>query len=137
MSLTVTRARIKEKCAVTDSSYDSAIDNIITDYVAAIEFAIRSEYVADTGNSDLQATLNLAALEVCCGEFMAQRYREPGAGESTSIEGVSLTPFLVKSARDPSGLIQSGWNRLKPFLKIGMELGPISGVLSAYREVEA
>lgn len=136
MSLNVTRARIKEKCAVTDSTYDTPIDNIIADYVPPIEFAIRPEYIADTGNSGLQATLNLAALEICCGEFVSQRCREPGAGESIELEGVSLTPLLQKSARDPSGLIIAGWTRLKPFLKGGIDVGPIAGIQSAFREVD-
>lgn len=136
MALTVTRARVKERCAVLDSSNDSAIDNIIADYVAPVEFAIRAEYVADTGNVGLQATLNLAALEICSGEFVAQRCREVGAGETISLEGISLTPFLQRSLRDPSGLILAGWARLKPFLKGGVEVGPIVGVMSAFKEVE-
>lgn len=134
MSLTVTRARIKEKCAVTDSSYDTPIDNIIADYVAPIEYAIRNEYIADTGNSGLQTTLNLAALEICCGEFVAQRLREPGAAEGIEIEGLVLTPFFRRSARDPSGLIFAGWTRLIPFLKSGIDIGPIAGVLSGFKE---
>ena len=134
MSLTVTRARIKEKCGIDDSSYDTPIDNLISDYVAPIEFSVRSEYIADTGNSGLQATLNLAALEICCGEFIAQLLREPGASESVSIEGLTLTPFFTRSARDPSGLIVAGWSRLRPFLKTGIDIGPIAGVLSGYKE---
>ena len=136
MALTVTRARIKERCAVSDSSYDSAIDNIIADYVAPVEFAIRDEYVADIGSAGLQATLTLGALEICCGEFVAQRCREVGAADAISLEGISMTPFLMKSARDLSGLIASGWARLNPFLKGSHEGGPSVGILSAFKEQE-
>ncbi len=136
MSLIVTRARIKEKCAVTDSSYDSAIDNILADYVLPIEFAMRQEHIADTGNLGLQATLNLGALEICCGEFVSQRLREPGAAEGIEVDGLVLTPFIQMSARDPSGLVIAGWTRLKPFLKAGIDVGPIAGVLSGFKEVE-
>ena len=136
MSLTVTRARVKEKCAVTDSSYDTPIDNIIADYVPPIEYAIRPEWIADVGNTGLQATLNLGALEICCGEFIAQRLREFGAAEGIELEGIVLTPFFRRSARDPGGLIVAGWARLKPFLKAGIEVGPITGVLSGFKEVE-
>lgn len=136
MALTVTRARIKEKCAVTDTSYDTAIDNILADYVPAIEFAVRPEYVSDSGNTGLQATLNLGALEVCCGEFVAQRLREPGAAEGIQVDGLSLTPFFSRSARDPSGLVLAGWTRLKPFLKLGVDVGPIAGVLSGWKETD-
>lgn len=134
MSLTVTRARVKERCAIADSSYDTPIDNIISDYVSTIEYAIRPEYVADTGNTGLQATLNLGALEICSGEFIAQRLREPGAAENIEIEGIVLQSFFRRSARDPSGLVLAGWTRLKPFLKTGVDFGPIAGVLSALRE---
>ncbi|MCC7231214.1 MAG: hypothetical protein IT203_12545 [Fimbriimonadaceae bacterium] len=136
MSLTVTRARIKEKCAVDDSSFDTPIDNILADYLPAIEYAIQPGAISDLGNTGLQATLNLGALEICCGEFVAQRLREPGAAEGIELEGIVLTPFFRRSARDPSGLVIAGWARLKPFLKAGIEVGPISGVLSAFKEVE-
>jgi len=134
MSLSVTRARVKERCAVTDTTYDTSIDNIISDHVPAIEYAIRPEYVADSGNTGLQATLNLGALETCCGEFLAQRCREPGYAETFELDGIALTPFLQKSARDPSGLVLAGWTRLRPFLKTGVDFGPIAGVLSTLRE---
>jgi hypothetical protein len=134
MALSVTRARVKERCAIADTAYDTPIDNIISDYVPAVEFAIRPEYVADTGNTGLQATLNLGALEICSGEFVAQRLREPGAAENIEIEGIALQSFFTRSARDPSGLVLAGWSRLKPFLKTGVDFGPIAGVLSALRE---
>jgi hypothetical protein len=137
MSLTVTRARVKERCAIADTTYDTPIDNVISDYVPPIEYAIRPEYVADTGNTGLQATLNLAALEICCGEFVAQRCREPGFAESIELDGLSLTPLLQRSARDPSGLVSAGWNRLRPYLKVGVELGPVAGILSGFKEEES
>ena len=134
MSLSVTRARVKERCGVADTTYDSAIDNVIADYVAAIEFAIESEYIADTANVGLQATLNLGALEICCGEFYAQRFREPGAGDVLELDGISLRPLFDQSARDPSGLVLAGWSRLAPFSKSGIRALPIAGVLSAFKE---
>lgn len=134
MSLTVTRDRVKERCAVADSTFDTAIDHIIEDHVPAIEYAVQAGHLADTSNTGLQATLNLGALEICGGEFLALRSREPGVADVVEIEGISLTPFFTKSARDPGGLVAAGWARLKPFLKAGIEVGPISGVLSGFRE---
>ena len=73
--MTVTRSRVKERCAISDTNYDTTIDNLIADLVPAIEFSVDPLLVAssDTG---LQATLNLAALELVCGEFLALRLRE-------------------------------------------------------------
>ncbi len=134
MALTVTRSRIKERCAVSDSAYDSAIDNIISDYVPVIEFAVRNEFLVDVSNAGLQATLNLAALEICCGEFLGQRMREPGTAEKISVEGLSVEPVLQKSFRDPSGLVLVGWTRLRPYLKSDIGFGPMARVLSGLKE---
>jgi hypothetical protein len=134
MSLTVTRARIKEKCGVADTTYDTPIDNIISDYVAAIEYSVEDQYIADVSNPGLQATLNLGALEVCCGEFYAQRFREPGAADVLDVDGIVLKPNFDGSARDPSGLVLAGWSRLAPYLKSGVQALPIAGVLSAFKE---
>lgn len=137
MSLSVTRARVKEKCGIADTSYDTPIDNIIADYVPAIEFAILDDRIADTTNTGLQATLNLGALEICCGEFVAQRCREPGFADALELDGLSLTPYFEKSARDPSGLVSAGWYRLKPYLKSGVDVGPYVQILSGLKETES
>ena len=137
MSLTVTRARVKEKCGISDTAYDTPIDNIIADYVLAIEYAIADDRLADTSNTGLQATLNLAALEICCGEFVAQRCREAGFAETLELDGLRLTPFFERSARDPSGLVLAGWSRLKPYLKSGVEVGPLVEILSGFKESES
>lgn len=111
MSLSVTRARVKEKCGISDSGYDSAIDSLISETVPAVEFAIRAEFVADTGNSGLQATLNLGALEVVCGEFLDQITRPPGTSEGLTLFGLALL------AAKPSSIGAQGLARLSPYLK--------------------
>ena len=126
--MTVTRARVKERCAVTDTSYDSTIDNLIADLVPAIEFAVDPALVAssDTG---LQATLNLAALELVCGEFMALRLREPGAAEGIVLGTFELRP-PTRDLADPSGLKAQGTARLAPFVKVNPSQRFATGVTS-------
>ena len=65
MAITITRADVKRKCmiATSDTTYDSAIDSLISEMQPALEYGIAPEYVADTGNTGLQATLKLGILE--------------------------------------------------------------------------
>ena len=114
MALTVTRARVKEKCGIAVTTYDATIDNLISEMAAVLEYFIRPEHIADTGNTGLQATLNLAATEIVCAEFLEQLAREPGASEKIVVGDLSLEP-----ANGPAYFIRrQGWTRLKPYLKI-------------------
>jgi len=128
MSLTITRARVKEKCGVADGSYDAAIDNLIAEMAPAIEYVIRDQHLDDP-DPKVQATLVLGATEIVCGEFMAQRLREPGAYEATVTGGVETRP-LWSSPVDPAGLKAQGYRRLGPFLKpdpAEVRVGLVSG----------
>ena len=113
MAISVTRARVKEKCCIAGTTYDATIDNLISEMAGVIEYFIRPEYIADTGNAGLQATLNLGATEIVCSEFLEQLSREPGAGEKLTIGDLSLEP-----ANGPAFFIRKqGWGRLRPYLK--------------------
>lgn len=114
MALNVTRARVKEKCGIAATTYDSTIDSLIAEFVPAIQFAIRPEHIADTGNTGLQATLNLGAVEIVAAEFLDQLAREPGAFETVTVGDLTLAP-----SDRPARLLQSaGWRRLGPYLKL-------------------
>ncbi|MBW7929427.1 MAG: hypothetical protein H3C58_15340 [Fimbriimonadaceae bacterium] len=129
MSLTVTRARVKEKCGVTGTDHDAAIDNLIAELVPAIEWTIASEHLADTGNVLLQGTLLLGATEIVCGEFLAQRLRVAGALDATTENDVRTEPFGRRNPSDPYGLARQGWARLAPFRKANLDVSESSGVL--------
>lgn len=113
MSLSLTRARVKEKCGIAASTYDSTIDNLITELMPVIQFAIRDEHIADTGNAGLQATLSLGTAEIVCAEFLDQLAQEPGASETVTVGELSFTPSDAPQKR----LRQSGWHRLRPYMK--------------------
>lgn len=117
MALSVTRARVKEKCSISTSSYDATIDNLISELVPAISFAIRDEHLADTGNTGLQATLNLAAAEIVCGEILEQTQREQGAMEKVRLGDFELWPPSPKDWIAVLAIKDSGWKRLAPYLK--------------------
>ncbi len=122
MALTVTRARVKEKCAIADGTYDATIDNLIAEMVPVVEFAILTSSLADTGNTGLQATLSLGATEVVCGEFLAQKRRLEHAVAPASGE---VRPF---DPTDPSRLVARGWQRLRPHLKVDPPFARQGGV---------
>ena len=113
MSLSVTRARVKEKCGIAATTYDSTIDNLIVELIPVIQFAIRDEHIADTGNAGLQATLNLGAAEIVGAEFLDQLEREPGATETVTVGGLTIRP----DGSPAETLKDSGWGRLRPYLK--------------------
>ncbi len=122
MSLTVTRAKVKEKCGVDVSDYDTPIDNLISDWTPAIEFAIKNEHIADTGNTGLQATLNLGAAELVSGEFLAQQGRRSGAIDVLHFGEIEVRPAGSVDWDDPFGLKRQGWERLRPYLKTDPKL---------------
>lgn len=128
MALSVTRARVKERCGITDTSYDTIIDNLITDYVPVIEYAVRVEHMADI-TAGLQGTLNLGALELICGEFLCLLLREPGAYDELRVGDVMISP-LAKPASDAYGLKRQGVARLNAYLKTGSVLSNVDGISS-------
>lgn len=115
MSITITKADIKRKCMIpsADTTYDSSIDSLISEMQPAVEYTIADQYLADTGNTNLQALLKLGILEIISGEFLQQLAREMGNAEDFSVGGVSIGEIKV---RGPELFIQ-GETRLASFLK--------------------
>lgn len=127
MSITVTRARVKEKCGIDDTSFDLTFDNLIAEVGPVLEYAIRSEHIAEISNAGLQATLNLGATEVVASEFLDQLAREPGAAETLTIGDLTLIPSDVPASR----LRASRWRRMRPYLKPDPSGKTSGAVLSA------
>lgn len=125
MSLSVTSSRVKEKCGITVSDFDATISNLISEITPVVEFAIRAEHLADSGNAGLQATLKLGLTEVICGELLEQIAREPGALESVRIGDLEFSPPPPSVWSTLAGLKRQGWARLRPFLK-----SDVAGVLA-------
>lgn len=136
MSLSVGVARVRERCGLETFDHDAAIQSLINETLPAIEYAVRPEHVADTANSGLQHTLNLAALEIVSGEFFAQLCRMPGFAEAVVVSGLEIRPFVGSDARDPSGLIAQGWTRIRPFLRSDPSMPAKAPIGLAGRKVE-
>lgn len=119
MSLSVSRATIKEKCRIAVTDFDIEIDDLINEQLPVIEFSILDKHIADSGNKNLQKTLNLGAAEIIAGEFLAQSFREPGAVEQLVVGEVTFGSRLPQRATliDPYGLKAQGVQRLAPFMK--------------------
>lgn len=137
MSLTVTRAKVKEMCGISTSDYDTPIDNLIADLVPVIEYGVKTEHLS--GPSGLTATLNLGAAEVVAGEFIAQLARQPGFADKIQIGDLLIQPYLAE-VPDPSGLKAQGWARLRPYLRVDPALpgfAPVSSAAGKRAEDEA
>src|SRR5947199_116672 len=131
MSLSISRSRVKEKCGIADSSYDTTIDNLISELVPVISYAIRDEHLNDLLNTGLQAALTLGVTETVCGEFAAQVLPTPDNGEITKIPGLVIEPFGLSRPGDPTGLAGQGWARLRPYLKSEASLRlPVASIAS-------
>jgi hypothetical protein len=122
-------AKVKEKAGISVSTFDTKVSNLISDWVAVIEYALDPAFLGDTGNTGLQATLNLGATELVAGEFLAQLAREPGGSESLVFGWVEVHPSF-RDLTDPFGLKNQGALRLGPFLKDKDSLIGALGVLA-------
>jgi len=116
VSLSITRDEVKEKASVQNSDYDDAIDNLIETWLAAIEYAVDPTHIANTSDTGLQATLNLAACEMVAGEILAQIDREPGARDQIRVADLWVRRDDL-GPQDPSGLKAQGAERVRPFLR--------------------
>lgn len=119
MAITITRAEVKRKSMIpaSDTTYDSDIDALISEMQPTIEYTLADEYLNDTGNAKLQATLKLGILEIVSGEFLQQLNREAGASEDLSAGGISLG-----ARRDYGAMLAvQGGERLSPYQKVAEE----------------
>ncbi len=114
--LTVSRADVKRKLRLTTTEYDAEIDALIAEMLPALRYAIEPSYL-NTSDADLQATLNLGALEIIAGEMHATLVRELGAMVGFRLGWLQVSPSVPRDPADPSGLKAQGYVRLKPFLK--------------------
>jgi hypothetical protein len=134
MAISITKADVKRRLmiATAETSYDSAIDSLIAEMQPAIEYHIDPSYLADTGNTGLQATLKLGVLEVVCGEFLEQTRREAGACEAFTIAGLTV------GARQERGtaLLQQGYDRLAPYAKVAAQDSTESLIASSTSQSE-
>lgn len=131
MALNISRSRVKEKCSIASTAYDATIDNLISEMGAAIAYALKPEYAGGGLDANLQATLDLGATEVVCGELMAQINREPGATEGIAFGPLQVWPIKRGSMNDPYLLIEAGWTRLRPFLRLDAKVPTYAQVMSA------
>ena len=121
MPITITRARVKEKCNISVATYDATIDNLIAEFSPVIEQTLQTSAVAD---AELTGTLDLGATEIVCGELLAQLRRQENALPPTA-EACGCRSF---DPTDPSRLVQRGWSRLRPYLKVDWPFRVATGV---------
>jgi hypothetical protein len=133
MAITVTRARVKEKCSLTVATYDASIDALLLEFLPAIEFSVRPEVLASS-EAGVVATLNLAAAEIVAGEVMAQLLRIQGATGVFGLGELAQRPAFVDLA-DPFGLAKQGWKRLAPFVKALPKQAASGGISTASKVV--
>ncbi len=121
MPITITRNRVKEKCNISVSTHDTTIDNLIGEFTPVIEHTLQDAALDDAA---LEATLELGATEIVCGELLAQLRRQENALPPTA-EACGCASF---DPTDPSRLAKRGWSRLRPYLKVDWPYRVATGV---------
>lgn len=131
MPLTVTLAGVKAKAALTDTAYDTAVSDLVAEFVPLLEYWIAP---AALGSADTRLTglLDTAATEYVAGEVLAQLGREPGALHDVTVGNLTVKARWSGDVRDPSGLIVSSLVRLAPFLRTDVtpSITGLAGVLA-------
>lgn len=115
MAISISASDVKRKAGIdsANTSYDTAIASLISEMQGPLEYSIGDQYLADTANTKLQATLKLGITEMIAGELVEQIRREMGSSEEFSIGGLSVGA----SAASGVELVQQGATRLAPYLK--------------------
>lgn len=112
MALSVSRARVKEKCGIANADFDDTIDNLILEITPVVEQLIRADALDDPAVG-VQSTLTLAATEIVTAEFLLQIARAPGAAETICMGNLRLEPNIEPARR----MLASGYDRLVPYLQ--------------------
>lgn len=108
--------------ASSDTTWDSKISDIVSEYSPVVENAIDPSFLVVV-NTNEYLTLVAAYNEIICGEVQHLIWREPGAMDLVNIGDLQLTPpGLTKLQFLDMRAI--GWARLKPFLKKEMAYFP-------------
>lgn len=118
MSLNISFTRVKDKCMLSGTTYDSALAALISEMAPTLEYAIAPEWIAATSDTGLQATLNLGATEIVVGEMLAQIARTPGWLDAVNVGDLHLVPPARFDPLDPFGMKSQGWARLRPYLRV-------------------
>lgn len=121
--LEVTTEDVKRKARIATAEFDSEIDALIDEMVPVIEYAIDPLHL-NSEEPGMPKTLNLGALEVITGEFIASLWREEGALVGFRLGWLQVSPPDERGLdiNDPSGLTAQGWDRLSPYLKTASRL---------------
>lgn len=120
MAISITVGDVKRKAGIdsANTSYDSAITSLISEMQGPLEYSIADQYLADTADVKLQATLKLGITEMMAGELVEQIRREIGTSEQFTIAGLSVGPSSASGVE----LVQQGATRLAPYLKSALPM---------------
>ena len=115
MSISITASDVKRKAMIAsgNTTYDASISSLITEMQAALEYSIEPDYLSDTTNAGLQATLKLGMLEIITADFLEQLVREEGRTEAFAVSGITIGQATARGVE----LVAQGAKRLEPYLK--------------------
>ncbi|MBL8086693.1 MAG: hypothetical protein JNM85_01325 [Chthonomonas sp.] len=129
MGVSVSVAAVQQRLSLESAEYVSEINGLISAWVPVLNYAIEPVYVADTGNSGLQSTLNLAALELVTADMLAVLIRVPGLFDGMNVGALQVTAKDLHD--DVRAMREQGWARLSPFLRADPEFARTAAVLMA------
>lgn len=120
MSITipsVTKVEVKERANITESTYDTAIENLISLMEPGLQYAIDPTY-SETSDTNLQKLLKEGILEQIAGETLCLKARGWTPEDAVSVGGISVDPAGMATHPDfkmGQELIARGEARLRPY----------------------
>lgn len=128
MPIGIAIADVKQRLGISGTGDDARIQGLIDDYQPYLTHVVDAVHLSDP-DTYLQLALNLAALEIVCGEVIAMFARDPGALESVAVGDLDLSPPNPSIWRMLDMRV-TGWQKLQPFVKKHITI-PVAEVLSA------
>ena len=109
--------RVRKKVRL-DESYDEGIQETIEEMIPFIESKIDNEYL-DSDDKSIKAIINLGATEIIVGEFIKEQSNDEDDSISLGVGPIKIgenssSKNRMSRAKD---FLDSGWEKLKPYLK--------------------
>ncbi|WP_432400957.1 hypothetical protein [Wukongibacter sp. M2B1] len=115
--ITVSAERVRKKARI-DDTYDADIQETIDEHIPYIESKIRDIYLNSEDNN-IKSIINLGATEIITGEFIKEQANDEEDGVSLGVGPIKISDNSVVKTRSTraQNFIDSGWEKLKPYLK--------------------
>ena len=118
MAIEIDSQRIRTKAKLDDDISDTDILATIDEVVPYIESRIKSEYITSLDET-VQSVLRLGAMDIVIGEMLKEYANDEEMGSALEVGPIKIGDNSTSKKRSirAQKYIDSGWKKLKPYLK--------------------